>query len=263
MKQRVISAIIALAIVIPLIILGNAYFTFGVSVIGLIGYYEIIKCKKDYIIPKVLKVLGGLFLVVLILSGHRWTVPVIDRTSVIVAMFIALLLPVIVYDNEKYNFNKALYLIASILFLGIAFALLIIIRDLNIKYLIMLILITTMTDMFAFFFGKLIGKNKLCPNISPKKTWEGTIMGSIIGTFIASMYYITFINSNTSLLVVIGCVLLLSLVGQLGDLLFSAIKRTNNIKDFSNIMPGHGGILDRLDSLIMVILTFSLLMGYL
>ncbi len=263
MKQRTISAVVALAIIIPLIILGNLYFALGAIILGLIGYYEILKAKKDYNIPNILKFVGGLFLVIIILSGYNWSVPIIDQTSIFISLLVVLLLPIIVYDNEKYNFNDALYLIGSIIFLGLAFSLLINIRNLDIKYLVMLILTTTMTDMFAFFFGKLIGRNKLCPNISPKKTWEGTIMGSLLGTLIVTVYYITFINNSVSLLVVIGCVLLLSIVGQLGDLLFSAIKRSNNIKDFSNIMPGHGGILDRLDSLIMVVLTFTLLINYL
>ena len=118
-------------------------------------------------------------------------------------------------------------------------------------------MITIVTDSYAYFIGRLIGKHKLLEEISPKKTWEGTIGGSIMSTFICTVYYITVINPQISILKIIFTVLFLSIIGQFGDLFFSAIKRLFGIKDFSNIMPGHGGILDRLDSIIFVMLAFT------
>ncbi len=99
--------------------------------------------------------------------------------------------------------------------------------------------------------------------ISPKKTWEGFVGGTILGTFIAVMFYKTVINPEVILSNLILITLFLSIIGQLGDLFFSAIKRHYNKKDFSNIMPGHGGILDRLDSIIFVMLAFSLFINIL
>ena len=128
---------------------------------------------------------------------------------------------------------------------------------------IFLFSITIITDTFAYFGGMLIGKNKLLEVISPKKTWEGTIIGSLVGTFVCTVFYLTLIDIEASIFEVTIVVLFLSLIGQFGDLFFSAIKRKYGVKDFSNIMPGHGGVLDRLDSIIFVMLAFTFFLNIL
>ena len=120
-----------------------------------------------------------------------------------------------------------------------------------------------MTDAFAYFTGFFIGCNKLCEKISPKKTWEGAIGGTVVGTLVATFFYLFLINSEVNVFLVIGITFLLTVVGQIGDLFFSSIKRHYKIKDFSNLIPGHGGILDRFDSIIFVVLTFLLFMNIL
>ena len=122
--------------------------------------------------------------------------------------------------------------------------------------LIYLLLITVMTDTYAYITGRLIGKNKLLEVISPNKTWEGTIGGTLFGVLIPMVFYYTCINSDINILTLFSVTLFLSILAQFGDLTFSAIKRHYKVKDFSNIMPGHGGILDRCDSIIFVILGF-------
>ena len=104
----------------------------------------------------------------------------------------------------------------------------------------------------------MIGKHKLLEVISPNKTWEGFIGGSLVGTFVCTVFYVTVIDPSVQLFSMTLIVLFLSIIGQLVDLFFSAIKRYYNVKDFSNIMPGHGGVLDRLDSIIFVLLTYSI-----
>ena len=131
----------------------------------------------------------------------------------------------------------------------------------GLRVIVYLFMITIMTDTFAYFTGRLIGKHKLLESVSPNKTWEGFFGGLLVATFSSTVFYLTVINPNASLLVVVLFTLLLSIIGQFGDLFFSAIKRYYKVKDFSNIMPGHGGILDRLDSIIFVMIAFSLFMN--
>ncbi len=110
------------------------------------------------------------------------------------------------------------------------------------------------TDIFAFFIGMKFGKHKFS-EISPKKSIEGCIAGTIGGVLLMLLYtYIvnTFFGMNYSYLLIAGIGLILSLVGQIGDFAASSIKRYVSIKDFSNLIPGHGGMLDRIDSLIFI-----------
>ena len=114
-----------------------------------------------------------------------------------------------------------------------------------------------MTDTFAYLTGMLIGQHKLLESVSPKKTWEGLIGGTILGVFVSTVFYMTVVNASANILTVVSVTTFLSIIGQFGDLFFSAVKRYYGKKDFSNIMPGHGGILDRLDSIIFVMLAYS------
>lgn len=162
----------------------------------------------------------------------------------VMAFLIFLFMAPLVFINDfhKYTINDALFLIGSILFIGLSFNMINIIRGYDLMYMVYLLLITTMTDTFALFTGKLIGKHKLC-SISPNKTVEGLIGGVAMGVFVSTAFYHTVINPSTPLvlLVFISCVL--CLIGQLGDLVFSFIKRYYDVKDFSNLIPGHGGVL--------------------
>ena len=154
-------------------------------------------------------------------------------------------------------------MIASTLFIGFSFNLLIAIRNFSLSYIIYIFLIATITDTFALLTGRKIGKNHLAPSISPNKTIEGSIGGSIMGTFISSIFFLEVISPTANLFGVILMSLVLSILGQIGDLVFSAIKRYYNTKDFSNLIPGHGGILDRLDSIIFIVLGFLIFLGVL
>lgn len=263
MKKRVISAIVALIIVIPLLIIGGVWFNLGVGIIGLIGFDELLKTKsRTKKVPKVMRVTSTISFVLLMMSSlfHNGSF-FVDYRLLIITILVTLL-PLLVYDRKNYDSDDALFLLGSIVFLGLGFNFLMTIREKSIYYIFYLLMITIMTDTFAHFFGTKIGNKKLCPNVSPNKTVEGFVGGTIFGTFIGTIFYITFI-SYSSLYMIIVATLLMSLMGSFGDLIFSAIKRTHDVKDFGNIMPGHGGVLDRLDSLLIVILTFSLVYIYL
>lgn len=175
------------------------------------------------------------------------------------SLFLVMMFPIVLYhDNKKYNINDACYLISGVLFLSGALSLAVMYRNISLRFIVFLCGITILTDTFAYITGRLIGKHKLLEVISPNKTWEGFLGGSLIGTFVCTYFYITVIDPTASILMMTLIVLFLTIIGQLGDLFFSAIKRYYKVKDFSNIMPGHGGVLDRLDSIIFVILTYSI-----
>lgn len=184
----------------------------------------------------------------------------IDIYSIISFLVLGLGVPlVIINDKDKYNIYDLMYYLGSVLILGLAFNSLITFRNENIYLCIYIFIISFITDTYAYIGGVLIGKNKLT-SISPKKTIEGSIIGTIMGSIIGTVFYnmlITDINLFMTLLMS----LLLSIISQFGDLFFSSIKRYFDKKDYSNLIPGHGGILDRLDSVIFVTLLLKLILN--
>jgi phosphatidate cytidylyltransferase len=263
MKERVISAIVALIIVIPLILIGGIAYYIGVSIISLIGYYEFLKVRENEkkITPYV-KAISALAYLLIVISPLTTNINfLIDYRLIILDLFVCFL-PLIILDKKDYDAEDALVLVSATLFLGIAFSYLITIRKMDVLYLIYVVLVTIMSDTFAHFFGTKIGKHKLCPAVSPNKTVEGMIGGVFFGTFLGTVFFKTFIDVSANLFMVIVISLALSLVAEFGDLVFSAIKRKYGVKDYGNIMPGHGGVLDRLDSILFAILAFSYLVSF-
>ena len=262
-KNRVISAIIMLLIIIPIMSIGGVIYSLAVGLIGCAAYKELINViySKRNQCPSLMKYIGLISMLFLIYSnfekfGLLFGVPY----NVICGIILGLLIPVVFY-KEKYKIHDAFSLLAYVIFLGIGFNLLLSVYNYNVKYFIFLILITIFTDTFALFGGKLVGKHHFT-SISPNKTIEGSLIGSSVATFICTMYYIRIIGNISNIPTIIVMVLFLSLVGQLGDLFFSAIKREYNKKDFSDLIPGHGGILDRLDSILFVVTAFCLIINY-
>lgn len=260
MKKRVISAIIALIIIIPLVIIGGYAYYAACGILGVIGFYELITLKdKKKNIPLIIKIISFLSFVYLMMSGARSNNFII-HVNIFSFVMILMLVPIIFFGKSKrYNSSDALYLLSCVLFLGLGFNSLLVIRNIGINYLLYIAIITIMSDTFAHFFGTKIGKYKLCPYISPNKTIEGMLGGTFFGTFLGSMFFNTIINNDINLLLVIGVTLILSLIAQCGDLVFSAIKREYEVKDYGNIMPGHGGVLDRLDSILLASLAFNVI----
>ena len=134
-------------------------------------------------------------------------------------------------------------------------------------------LIVTATDIFAYLIGRKIGKHKLCPDISPKKSVEGAIAGGLLGGALGTLGAFLFrlvyfvpdfgvFNNILLVLLVFVASIIISIMGQFGDLIASKFKRTYEIKDYSNIFPGHGGVLDRFDSLMIAGSTFYILVQF-
>ena len=118
---------------------------------------------------------------------------------------------------------------------------------------IYLLLISVCSEVYAFITGKLIGKHFL-KVISPSKTFEGIVGGLIFGTFIPVMYYFCFIDFDVKFIFI---TLFLCVLGIVGDLCFSSIKRYFGVKDFSSFLPYYGGVLDLFDSIIFILLGFT------
>lgn len=257
--KRVISALVALIILVPIFIKGGTIYEVTILILGLIGlkeFLDIKEIKKE--LPAFVKFIAYIIFTLFVLyNTSAKAIKLSIDYRIISTLLLAFLMPTVLYhEREKYSITDAFYLIGGIFFLSSAFKLLIFIRLYDLKYLIYLFLITIITDTFALYTGMLIGKNKLLEEVSPKKTWEGFFGGTLISVVISSIFFTTVINPNINLSLLILITTFLSILGQFGDLTFSAIKRYYGKKDFSNLMPGHGGILDRLDSIIFVILGF-------
>lgn len=254
MKKKTLVALLILAVIIPIILVGGVYFNIAILIISALAYKEIIDLEFDSKeLPFVIKILGLISLECLIFGNNN-----IYKLNVwpICLTLLSLTLPIMIYGNfKKYNTNDAFYLIGNVIFLGICFSFLTSIYHYSLKYFFLMLIITVMTDSFAQIIGRLIGSHKLT-KISPNKTIEGSLVGTIMATFIASMYYVNVISINENVFQVVLVIFILSVISQFGDLLFSAIKRLYSKKDFSNIIPAHGGILDRIDSFLFLTIIF-------
>ncbi len=253
MKSRILSALVMLIICVPLIYFGSHVYNAGVIILSALAYKEMLNLKWFKELPLVVKLLGFVTMINTVISGVYFTKGI--DYIVLLVPFIVTYLVSIMFKTRKYTTKEVMYLLLLVLLIGFGFNGLIMFR-IDIKMLLYIVLICVLSDTFAYITGMLIGKHKLCPSISPKKTIEGSIGGLIVSVVLVSLYS-HFILESLTIWVFIGTVIL-AIMSQLGDLLFSKIKRVNDIKDFSNLIPGHGGILDRLDSVLVVSFTYML-----
>lgn len=252
MKTRIISATLAAIISIPIILIGKYPFIIAVAIISILAFKEFLDLKSSHEqYPLLIKIIALILLLSLVLNLKY-------LNQVQPFLIIATLLLGIWYNEKQYSTKDALYLLAIIYLIGITFNLFIVFRLQNIYQFIYVISIPMATDIFAYFGGRFFGKHKLYEKLSPAKTWEGAIIGLLFGIVIGTLIYSCLVGSFSFKLVFLTAIL--SIIGQLGDLFFSKIKRENKIKDFSSLMPGHGGILDRIDSVMFVILAYAALL---
>ena len=226
---------------------------------ALLGYRELINIKyeKKENNLEFIKFIGYLSIILLSLNGIFFN---ISNNITLIIPILALTIPIVLYnDSSKYNINDALYVLGTIYFLSFAFSNIILSAKLDIYKCIYIFIVAFITDTYAYIGGLLIGKHPLT-TISPKKTIEGSIIGSITGCIISSFFYHIFIGGK-SIIAIIIISFILTILSEIGDLVFSSIKRYFNKKDYSNLIPGHGGILDRFDSVIFVSLGLSILLS--
>lgn len=178
----------------------------------------------------------------------------------ILYMFIVLITHLVIFalSYPKINFKEVTYSMVGLLYPGIIFSFIVLLFNYEMYefWVASIFLIACCSDTFAYFTGIFIGKHKLAPLLSPKKTIEGSI-GGVIGTGIATIIFVYAFSIKYPLLqehlwFITMLYMVLAALSQIGDLVASAIKREFNIKDYGKVLPGHGGILDRFDSIIFI-----------
>lgn len=248
MKQRIITAIIGLLIFIPIILYGKIPFIIIGYALATIGLYELIRMFATKHIWLQLG-LSIPFLWYLLYPGElQWY----SRYEVII-IFLVLLFIGMVWTKNSFTFDDAAKLVVSVLYIGTSFSFLILLRETGLAYLLFVLFLVWMTDTGAYFSGRFFGKRKLWPAISPNKTIGGAIGGLLFALLVAVCFHLIY-PLPYSLGYVIFIAIIISIVGQIGDLVASAMKRHYGIKDYGNLFPGHGGVLDRLDSVLFVAL---------
>ncbi|MCL6573408.1 MAG: phosphatidate cytidylyltransferase [Bacillus sp. (in: Bacteria)] len=249
MKERIITGVVAAALFLPIVVYGGLPFVLLTYFLATIGLYELLKMKKINIFSAN-GLLSILFLwVILFPKQYSDTFASLTYTKTELAIvFILLLLAYTVITKNQFTFEDVGFSILSAIYVGVGFYFFMEIREAGLVFVFYSLFIIWATDSGAYFIGKSLGKHKLWPEISPNKTVEGSLGGVVCAVIVAGLF-VFFAKLNVSLVVI---AIVLSIFGQIGDLVQSAFKRHFNVKDSGNILPGHGGILDRFDSLIFV-----------
>lgn len=255
--KRIITGIVGILVLIPICMYSyTVIWPLFVTVFSVIGTYEILKCiglqkKWIFAIPSYLFSLLPLVI---------WTLRSLGTNSykamfAFAVMYFCAMLTLGVLSGNRLHSEKLYSAISYVFYVVFALTALSQLRYIpNGKYIYLLVFLGAwISDTFAFFGGLLFGKHKLCPAISPKKTVEGSVSGILANAVFFALYAIlltrfTDCRMSIAFFAVIGAVL--SVVAQLGDLCASCIKRHYDIKDFGFCFPGHGGVLDRFDSVL-------------
>lgn len=250
MLTRILTAIIALVLFIPIILIGSWPLVIVMTSLAVIGLAEFHKMKKITIIsvPSLLSLIGVALIVLSVYFPVLFAVEVFTRTISLV--MVLLFLYSIAFTRLTTQDIGEITLIMT--YIGIGFYSFVSLRFNNLPLLILILLVIWATDTGAYLIGRKIGKTKLAPNISPNKTIEGSIGGTILASALAFVYLFYFPQSD-SLFADFLLVIIISITGQIGDLLESKIKREYHTKDSGKLLPGHGGVLDRFDSLLLVL----------
>lgn len=253
MKQRLITGVLAGGFFLFMLILGEYWFHALIIGMSLVGYYELLKMYgvKVSEAPSIAGFVGILFFNV---PWSKITGLEILSTESFIWLLMLIFFAITVFSKNRVDIDKISVLFIGVIYIGIGFRYMVETRALQDHGLFWTFLVFACiwaTDSGAYFTGRAWGKHLLWPEISPKKTIEGAIGGIIVAVLVALcfVWYASDLLSVTNA-IVLGVVVAIS--GQLGDLIQSAYKRVRGIKDTGNVLPGHGGILDRCDSWLIV-----------
>lgn len=260
MLKRVITGVVAILILLPVLFFSNTVvFPIAISLISLVSLYELFHCmhvekRVAVVIPLYAFSIVAPFLMRYLADGIQFAL----IAFISAALYVIYLFALVVWSHGKLPFGEAAAVFAASLYVLAAMSAITYIRDFpqGGKYIYLLIFLGAwVTDTFAYFTGFLFGKHKLIPDVSPKKTIEGSIGGTLFCalSFVAFGWILdVFFEQNANLVFLFVSGILIALISQIGDLIMSVIKRHYGIKDFGKIFPGHGGMLDRFDSILAV-----------
>ncbi len=271
MKKRIISGVVMGAVVVLVLLLGLSLESFiltgFVAIIAALGVFELISnaAKIDNIIFRIFSAVYTVVMVFIFsnVNENLYRLNVTNYEYFDISSFVWAIVLTVVYviataililvKQEEFDLAKIVVLCGMPFLYSFAFSTIasIIIATGKIYHLLLVLNFACVCDIGAYFVGVSIGKTKLCPEISPKKTVEGALGGivaSVIVTLIITLCFGYFNKILPTLLITIP----LCVVGMAGDLFASIIKRKVGIKDYGDLIPGHGGILDRVDSILFI-----------
>ena len=248
LRHRILTAVVGLPLLIAIIWYGEPWFTILIAVMAALGGWEFYRmANQEKIRP--ITYFGLAWVILIILSPHcpyPVTTPLLISSAIVFSLIWLLF-----RSPREHAFISWAWTMAGILYIGWMLSHWIELRSLEAgKGLVFWAMFTTFAnDTSAFFVGRTWGKHTLAPSISSGKTWEGAIGGLFASILVSLVLSLIFpLPFSYWQLVLLGCII--SLFAQLGDLVESLLKRNTGVKDTSKLMPGHGGILDRIDSLI-------------
>lgn len=266
MLKRIITAGIAIAILLPILFFSaTIVFPIALAIILLISLYELFKCtgihkKVELVLPLYVFGCAAPFLMRL-LSPLRFAMIAFMAGAIYTLYLFAL----IIWSHGKKPFGETVAVYILAIYIIVALCAVLYVHDYQPygKYIYLLIFLGAwITDSFAYFTGYFFGKHKLIEDVSPKKTIEG----SIGGIFFCMLSFVVFglivdhcFAQHANLIFLAVCGIFLSVLSQIGDLIMSVIKRHYKLKDFGWIFPGHGGMLDRFDSILAVSLGMAII----
>jgi len=266
MKQRITTAVMMIVVALPILIYGGLPFVILGIILTLVATHEMITMRENTVkAPLEVKLFTQIASLLVVFHSFNFSTLSITENSAIslelLTLFLFILLLVVVI-RKSFTSQDAAYYMFTILYIGATFHSMLFVRKSGLDLFLFMILVVALTDSFAYFTGRKFGKRKLAPLISPKKTVEGSIGGTLAGTLTGIIFgLLTNLMPNLFMLAFISFVV--SVVGQIGDLVASSMKREYQIKDYGKIFPGHGGVLDRLDSQLFASLAIYLLINLL
>ncbi|HOO27895.1 MAG TPA: phosphatidate cytidylyltransferase [Lachnospiraceae bacterium] len=256
---RLASSVVLLILTIAVNIIGGPVLVCELAVISLIGLYEFNRAvgvrtkEKGVNLLEAVMILGT---IVFYVTGYLVYDNLERYLLLIIVIVFVLLMAVYVFTFPKYEASQVIHGFFGFIYVPVMLSFIYFTRRLLYgEYTVWLIFIGSwICDTCAYCTGMLFGKHKLAPVLSPKKSVEGSVGGVIGAAAVAALFVYFLVVRMTPSPEIIGTFIIIAAVGavvsQVGDLAASAIKRNHNIKDYGNLIPGHGGILDRFDSVI-------------